>query len=205
MKIDLEKPLSAPAFAAIVGNSRQRVEQLIAAGTLAAGGTCGVWLLAYAAGLRKGATEGDGGELTAQRRRFLAARATGAEMDLQEREGKTVDTLATAQFVVDLAKRLMQDVRGLAPMIAGAVRDHPFDSATYSVDKLIKAVFDEALVRRELANCEPPLPLALAIARLRQPGDARELAEFEAKAERAGRKRELQQEVARLNGGGEPA
>ena len=225
MRTDLDRPISAAAFGKLVGISRQRVDQLIAAGTLTKGAHADAWLLAYCGNLRRLATsDDDGTDLTAQRRRFMAARANSAELDLLEREGEVSRTPETAHFVVDLVERLKQDARGLAPLIAGAVRDHPFESALHNIDNLFRATFDDALIRMELVNCEPPLALAIAIAELRLPSrpantvnpddpshtgrkaehaiaDAaeRELAEFKRKADTAERMRALDDEIATLD------
>ena len=169
LQIDLDETVSSGAFAKLVGVSRQRVDQLIVAGVLARDATARAWLLAYAKNLRTLADGGADPELASHRRRMAKARATTAELDLRQREGELIDCLATAEFVVDLVLRLRQSVRNLPPVMVIATRGLPHDQACYAADSVLQLALEDVTVQLALANCAPPLALALEIAKLRRP------------------------------------
>jgi hypothetical protein len=167
--VELDKPLSSAAFGRLVGISRQRVDQLIAAGTLPAGGTAGQWLRDYVANLRE-LGGSDDPELAGYRRRLAKARAHAAEVDQRVRDGELINTVQAAKFIVDLVLRLRQSFRNLPPVLAGSARTHANAAdAAYSIEGAMLNCFDDVTVDMASANCKPPPALALELARLRMP------------------------------------
>jgi hypothetical protein len=109
----------------LVGISRQRVEKLVAAGTLPSGAAAGVQLHAYIANLRE-LSYSDDPKLVESRRRLSSARAESAEMDLAERRGESVNVADVekrwGEMVTSFRARMLLLPPTAAPLVAAPDR-----------------------------------------------------------------------------------
>lgn len=135
-------------FAAIVGVSRQAVDDLARRGVLRRGAPAGEWLLAYTGKLREEAA-GRSVELTQERARYDRARADHQEMVNEERRGKLVKTAMLEEILVEVARR----IAGILERVDVRLRREA------GLDAKARSVVQHALVqaRNEAATLTLPL------------------------------------------------
>lgn len=129
--VELTRIAVQEEFGQLVGVSRQRVGQLVAAGVLPPGGTVGVWVLAYCASLRDVVAErgaGDLGDLNLVQERAALAREQRAayaikNADLRQ-EYAPLELLqsvlaAVSAAVVERIDRLPEQLQRACPGLPG--------------------------------------------------------------------------------------
>jgi terminase small subunit / prophage DNA-packing protein len=102
MTDSLSLQIDQAAFARLVGISRQAVGKLVKSGTLPAGGTLAVWVLAYVESLRARSSRQTAG-LSSERERLARERADNLALQNAALRGELVNADAVRRAVTTLA------------------------------------------------------------------------------------------------------